>query len=139
VRRREALFLALVAAQAAHALEEYLGRLYDVFPPAAFVSGLFSTDLRRGFSIFNVILIVFGLVCWLLPVRRDWRSAVPVAWLWVSIELMNGVGHPLWSIRQRDYTPGVATAPLLFLLAVWLARDLLRRDGCQSAPGERPS
>jgi hypothetical protein len=40
MERRQASFFALVAAQTAHSLEEYVGRLYDVFPPAVFVSGL---------------------------------------------------------------------------------------------------
>ena len=122
--RRQGLFFALVSAQAAHSLEEYAGRLYDVFPPAVFVSGLLSSDRRRGFIAFNVALVAFGLFCFLGPVRRSWSSAVALAWIWVCLELLNGVGHPLWSLYQRGYTPGVATAPLLLALALLLARDL---------------
>ncbi len=124
MERRQASFLALVAAQTAHSLEEYVGRLYDVFPPAAFVSGLLSADRRLGFIAFNLALIAFGVLCFLGPVRRHWSSAVVLAWLWVGIELVNGIGHPLWSLYQRAYTPGVATAPLLLVLALLLARDL---------------
>ena len=122
--RRQGRFLALVAAQAAHSLEEYAGRLYDVFPPAAFVSGLLSSDRRRGFIAFNVALVAFGLFCLLGPMRRSWPLAVALAWIWVGIELVNGVGHPLWSLYQHGYTPGVATAPLLLVLALLLAREL---------------
>ena len=122
--RRQGLFLALISAQAAHSLEEYAGRLYDVFPPAVFVSGLLSSDRRRGFIAFNVALVAFGLFCFLGPVRRSWPSAVALAWFWVCIEVVNGVGHPLWSLYQRAYTPGFATAPLLLVLALLLARDL---------------
>ena len=61
-------FLMLIMVQALHSLEEHAFRLYDVFPPATFVSSL------------------------LWPVRRGWPSAVPLAWLWVGIELLNGVG-----------------------------------------------
>lgn len=125
--RRQGFFFALIVAQAAHSLEEYAGRLYDVFPPAAFVSGLLSSDRRRGFIAFNVALVAFGLFCFLGPVRRGWQSAVALAWIWVCIELVNGVGHPLWSLYQRGYTPGVATAPLLFVLALLLARQLAAR------------
>ena len=123
--RRQGRFFALVAAQVAHSVEEYAGRLYDVFPPAAAVSGLFSSDRRRGFIVFNVALVAFGLFCFLGPVRRSWPSAVALAWIWVCIELVNGVGHPLWSLYRRGYTPGLATAPLLLVLAVLLAQDLL--------------
>jgi hypothetical protein len=49
---------------------------------------------------------------------------VTIGWLWVTIELINGVGHPLWSLRELRYTPGVATAPVLLVLALYLARQL---------------
>lgn len=39
----------LIAAQAAHSIEEYLGRLWEVFPPATFVSGLVSPNRDVGF------------------------------------------------------------------------------------------
>ncbi len=117
-------FLALVVAQAAHSVEEYAFRLYDVFPPARFVSALISQDRQRGFVIFNVVLVAFGLWCFLVPVRRRWPSATAFMSLWIGIELVNGIGHPLWSLVQRGYTPGVATAPLLLVLALTLARRL---------------
>jgi hypothetical protein len=122
--RIESAFIALIGAQAAHSVEEYAGRLYEVFPPARLVSGLVSQDLERGFLIFNVGLVAFGLWCYLWPVRRRWRAAVPLAWTWVGIELVNGVGHPLFSLSQLRYTPGLATAPVLLLLALHLARQL---------------
>jgi hypothetical protein len=124
MKRLQLTFLGLVVTQAAHSLEEYAGRLYDVFPPARFVSGLFSTDLQRGFVIFNVLLVAFGVWCLGWPVRRGWPVARPLAWGWVAIELLNGIGHPLWSLRAGAYTPGVATAPLLLLLALYLAAQL---------------
>ena len=122
--RLDASFIALVGVQAAHSVEEYLGRLYEVFPPARFVSGLLSQDLQRGFIIGNVVLVSFGLWCFFWPIRRRWSSAAMVAWFWVTIELINGVVHPLWSLRELRYTPGVATAPVLFVFALYLARQL---------------
>lgn len=121
---RRITFWLLILAQAAHSIEEYVGRLYDVFPPARVVSGLISADRERGFAIFNVALVGFGLWCLYRPVRRGWRSAVTFGWLWVGIEPVNGVGHPLWSLRERAYTPGVATAPVLLILALSLASEL---------------
>lgn len=125
--RFQSTFLALMVAQGAHSIEEYLGRLYEVFAPARFVSGLISPNLERGFLIFNGLLVLFGFWCFLWPVRRGWPSAVPLAWLWVGIELLNGVGHPLWSLRQGGYTPGVVTAGILLILALYLARQLRAR------------
>ena len=126
--RMQAGFGALVLAQAAHSVEEYLGRLWESFPPARAVSGLIFRNLELGFLAFNLALVGFGVWCFLGPVRREWPSAVPLAWGWVAIETINGIGHPLWSLRQGGYTPGVVTAPVLLILALHLARQLrLRR------------
>jgi Protein of unknown function with HXXEE motif len=139
VTRFQLSFLALVATQTAHSVEEYVGRLYEVFPPARAVSGLISQDLERGFIIFNVALVSFGLWCFIWPVRGQWPSAVAVAWFWVVIELVNGIGHPLWTLAEGRYTPGVATAPVLLLIALCLARQLLRTatTGTPSPPNNR--
>lgn len=123
--RFQASFLLLVTIQAAHSVEEYIGRLYDVFPPARFVSGLISQDRERGFLILNTALITFGLLSFLGPIRRQWPSAASVAWIWVAIEIVNGIGHPVWSLIQFRYTPGLVTAPLLLLVALYLARQLI--------------
>jgi hypothetical protein len=130
-------FAGLILAQAAHSLEEYAGRLWQTFPPARLVSGLVSSDLERGFVIANVLLVGFGAWCALWPVRRRWPAATALAWGWVVVETINGIGHPLWSLRQAGYTPGVATAPLLLALALWLARRLLDRAtrGVVTRPG----
>jgi hypothetical protein len=124
--RVQLTFGALILAQAAHSIEEYIGHLWESFPPARFVTGLVSSNLERGFVVINVLLVAFGLWCFLWPVRRGWPVAVPLAWLWVAIEIVNGIGHPLWSLREGGYTPGLATAPVLLLLAVYLAYQLRR-------------
>jgi hypothetical protein len=118
-------FLALIGAQAAHSVEEYLGRLYLVFPPARWVSGLVSDDLERGFVIANVALVSLGVLCFLGPVLGGWRMARPIAACWAVLEVLNGTGHLGWSFLELRYTPGVATAPLLGVLALWLARRLV--------------
>jgi hypothetical protein len=117
----------LILAQAAHSIEEYLGRLWESFPPARALTSLVSQDLERGFLGLNILLVGFGAWCFLWPVRKGWPSAAPLAWGWVAIETINGIGHPLWSLRQGGYTPGVATAPVLLILAINLARQLLRQ------------
>ena len=117
-------FAALIATQAAHSCEEYAWRLYESFPPARFVSGLVSSDLQRGFLIANILIVGFGVWCVLWPIRLNWPSARPLMWLWVVVELSNGVVHPAWSIAQGGYTPGVATAPILFVIAFTVARRL---------------
>ena len=130
--RFQATFGALILAQAAHSVEEYIGRLWESFPPARFVTGLVSQNLERGFVVINLALVAFGLWCVLWPVRRGWPSAIPLAWVWIAVEVINGIGHPLWTLRQGRYTPGVATAPVLLVLAVYLA-VLMSRSAHRSA------
>jgi hypothetical protein len=119
-------FLALVVVQAAHSIEEHLGRLWESFPPARFLTGLVSDDLERGFLVLNIGLVAFGFWCYVWPVRREWPVAMPLMWGWVAIETINGIGHPLWALRTGGYTPGVLTAPILLVLAIQLARRLRR-------------
>lgn len=117
-------FGALVAAQAAHSVEECVGRLWETFPPAAFLAGLLSSNRERAFITLNVLIVAFGVWCFLWPVRRGWRGATSIAWGWAVIEAINGAVHPAWSIYQGAYTPGVITAPLLLVLALYLASQL---------------
>ena len=124
--RTVTVFGALVLAQLAHSIEEYRGRLWESFPPARFLTSLVSDNGELGFLVLNLALVAFGFWCLLVPVRLGWPSATALAWVWVGVELVNGIGHPLWSLRQGGYTPGVATAPLLLGLALWLARELRR-------------
>ena len=129
--RIESAFGALIVAQTAHSIEEYVGRLWESFPPAGFLSGLISSDRELGFLSINVGLVAFGVWCFFWPIRRRWPSASVVAWLWVLVEVINGIGHPVWSLTQGAYTPGVLTAPFLLVLAIHLAYRLrqARRPG----------
>ena len=128
-RRSQVVFLFLILAQGAHSIEEYATRLYEVFAPARFVSSLISNDLSLGFLVVNAALVMFGLWCWAVPVRSGWRAARGLAWFWTVLEIGNGVGHSILAFSRGGYFPGVATAPLLLVLAVWLAVLLVRQRG----------
>ena len=119
-------FLVLVIAQATHSVEEYLFRLYEVFPPARFVSGLISTDLRTGFIAFNVAFVTFGFWCYAIPVRKGMPAALLLMWFWVVVEILNGIGHPVISIIERSYIPGTATAPVLLIIALYLLIQIVK-------------
>ena len=131
--RFQLTFGALVLTQTAHSIEEYVGHLWESFPPARFLTSLVSSDLERGFVLLNVSLLAFGVWCFLWPMRRGWPVAVPLAWLWAAVEIVNGIGHPLWSLREGGYTPGLATAPVLLVLAVYLAYQLRRANAPSTA------
>jgi hypothetical protein len=124
--RGRTAFGLLILAQAAHSVEEYAQRLFDVFGPARFVSGLFSDDAATGFALANLGLVLFGAWCYLARVRPARPSARGYAWFWTCLELANGVGHVVLSIRSGGYFPGVGTAPLLVGAASYLGVRLWR-------------
>ena len=126
-RRSQLVFLCLILAQAAHSVEEYVAKLYDVFALTRFVSGLISSDLALGFLVANTGLVTFGLWCWAVPVRSGWRAARGLVWFWIIVELGNGVAHAALALARGGYFPGLATAPLLLLFAGWLAVLQTRR------------
>jgi uncharacterized protein with HXXEE motif len=134
MKREQLVFGLLILAQAAHSIEEYFGRLWESFPPAYFVTGLVSADRKFGFLALNVALVTFGVWCYLFPVLRRWRSTRAIALGWALVECINGVGHPLWSLRQRAYTPGLVTAPILLALSLLLFAQV-RKDA--NMPGSR--
>lgn len=132
-RRRRVVFLLLILAQMAHSIEEYLAKLYEVFAPARFVSGIFSRNLALGFVILNASLIAFGFWCWAVPLRSGWKAPRGLLWFWTILELGNGIGHIIFAVDRQGYFPGVLTAPFLLLFAGWLALLQIRE------PGGRPA
>ena len=125
--RIKVAFSALIFTQLAHSIEEYVGRLWESFPPARFLTGMISSDRELGFVVINSALVAFGLWCLLFPVRKEWPSAAGFIWFWIVLETINGVGHPAWTLRQGGYTPGVLTAPLLLVISLYLAFQLRSR------------
>jgi hypothetical protein len=125
--RGRVAFALVILAQAAHSVEEYLYRLFDVFAPARLVSSLFSRDLAVGFAVANVCLVLFGAWCYWARVRPNHRSARAYAWFWACLELGNGLSHIFFATLRAGYFPGVATAPLLLASAGYLVSRLVRQ------------
>jgi hypothetical protein len=134
--RSRLLFLALILAQAAHSVEEYVFHLYDVLAPARFISGLVSENLGVGFAIANVAFVTFGAWCYLARVRANHPSGVGWAWFWTWLEGANGTGHLLFAAARGGYFPGAWTAPFLLVFAVSLASEL-RRSSSSTEVRER--
>jgi hypothetical protein len=130
-QRIQLTFLALILAQAAHSIEEYSYRLYDVLAPARYLSGLVTTGRRVGFLVISVALVALGLWCYVVPVRRGVRA---VAWAWAVVELANGVAHSVWALSAWAYRPGVAAAPLLLAAALGLMWQLPGADTAARQP-----
>ena len=138
MNRVKLAFGAFVAAEAAHSVEEYAGRLWDSFPPARYLTGLVSSDHELGFIVINTALVGFAIWCLLFPVRKEWRSATVFIWIWIAVGILNGIGHLVWSLRQGGYTPGVVTAPTLLALAVYLVFQLTGVTGSPSGRRSNP-
>jgi len=118
-------FLLLILVQGLHSIEEYLNRLWTVLAPARFLAGLVSKNLALGFLLINIGLFLIGLVCWFITTRQNIISHPRLIWLWILIETLNGIGHPLLALNQGSYFPGLITAPILLILSFYLARQLL--------------
>ena len=112
-------------AQTAHSVEEYVFRLYDVWPPARAISSLISDDRARGFAVANAAFILFGSWAYVARVRARHPSWRGWAWFWTIIEAGNGIGHLLFAAAEGGYYPGAATAPLLLGLAFAMGRALV--------------
>jgi len=127
-KRIKILFLILVLVQGLHSFEEYIGRLWENFPPATILCSLVSENLNTGFLIINTGLFIFGILCWVLPIRKNYSYANLLIWFWIILELINGIGHPVWTFMQKGYTPGIITAPILFLIAIALLKEQLNKN-----------
>ncbi len=136
-QKSKAAFLVLVLLQAVHSVEEYAFKFYEVFPPAQWLNQAFPGIARPGFVAFNIFLMLFGLWCFFRRVVPSSLTARLWAWVWVTIELYNGIAHPAWAVAIRGYNPGLATSPLLFAVALYLALRL--RGSGRRAPSQAAS
>ena len=109
-----------------HSVEEYFFKLYNVFWPARFVSGLVSDDLRTGFAVVNVGIVALGTWCYLARVRPAHASARLWVWPWVIVEGANGIAHSVVALENGSYFPGVLTAPLLLATSLYLGFRLVK-------------
>jgi hypothetical protein len=121
----------------AHSVEEYVTRLFEVFAPARFVSGLVSEDLALGFAVVNAVFVGVAAWCYVGPVRAGGVAGQTAAAVWIAIELANGAGHLGIAAASGGYFSGSLTAVLLVVIAACLAFSLLtdRRRGAPVAGG----
>ena len=127
-RQIKILFLLLVLVQGLHSIEEYYGKLWEVFIPAKYLTSLVSNNHEIGFLVINVGLFIFGLICWFFIINNKYLHIRIFIWLWIVIEIINGIGHPLWALIENSYEPGVITAPFLLIITIYLTILLIRFD-----------
>lgn len=104
----------------------YVTRLWEVWMPAQFLTGLVSrSDPVFGFLVINVSLVALGFLCYLVVVRPARPSARAWIWFWVSLESVNGVGHTLWAATELAYRSGLVTALPFLVLVPLIAKELI--------------
>lgn len=114
-RRTTMLFGAGVLFQFLHFVEEYSTRFFEQFPP---VLGQLPWS-----SSFFVVFNVFWLAIWILAafgLQAGYRAAFFPVWFFAIAAIVNGIAHPLLSLRAGGYFPGLLTSPLLAVVGVWL-------------------
>lgn len=122
---KSGLFLGLVLSQAAHSIEEFDNRLFDVFAPARYLSGLISENLATGFALINLLIVAFAFWTYFRRVRPRARSAAAWIWAWSLLECANGIGHIILAADLGGYFPGVFTAPFLLIFSLALMYRLV--------------
>jgi len=120
-------FLFLILAQGAHSIEEYFTRLWEVLYPAKIASNLVSSDPATGFIIINTGLFIVGFLSWIYISKNNNSKSITLLWIFLTIEIINGIGHPLWALSGMQYVPGLFSAFIILLLDINLIRQLLKQ------------
>ena len=128
-------FLLMIIMQAIHSVEEFIFKLYDVFPPMQFIYRQAPSLAKPAFVAFNLLLILCGLVCFFYWVRPAREGAKGVIWVWVVIQLATVAGHVIWVALSGGYHPGLATVGL-FIPVVAYVMYAMRRASSRPPPNK---
>ena len=109
------LFLAGLAVQSLHFMEEFVTRFQDRFP------GLLGLPAwpENFFVVFNLT----WLSIWILSaigLQRGYRFTLFPLWFFAIAAVANGIAHPVLALVKRGYFPGLITSPILGVLGVLL-------------------
>jgi hypothetical protein len=112
-----------ILVQGVHFLEEYFMDFHIIFP------GFFGYTWSGGrYITFNLIyLFLFSAAAW--GAVRNVRPAFLIVWFFTLIAgIGNGIFHPLVSVYQGGYFPGLVSSPLLLIIGILLFRELAPRN-----------
>jgi hypothetical protein len=87
------------------------------FPMPTFEQGVWLVGLIVA------VLALFALTPW---VARGRRWLVPLAYVYASVHVLNGLGHLGISAYTRQWIPGVLSSPLLLAAGAWLLIETSR-------------
>lgn len=115
----------LIFLQAIHSAEEFKDDFMGRCPLTQKINHRhprFSKTLFLSFSTLLLSLGLIGFFAFIEPQRNGWQIII---WLWVIGEILNSVGHSLWSLYTKKTNPGLVTALLLFPLEALLVYLLI--------------
>jgi len=107
-------------------MEECVFGLWKVLLPSPWALDAAIDARALVFVLANIAVVAFGVWCYAVRVRPGHASAVRLMWLWATIEMVNGSAHIVMAARRGGYFPGVATAPVILVIAVLLGSQLWR-------------
>jgi hypothetical protein len=113
------LFLIGIACQCLHCIEEFVTGIHLVFPPLFDLAPV-SAEVFVGFNVFWIGIWAVSV----LGIMRGSRIAYFPAWFFALAMCLNGVAHPLLSVWQSGYFPGLITSPLVGIIGLVIMRQL---------------
>jgi hypothetical protein len=123
------IYLASIAVQTCHFIEEYAGRVYELLPPMFELSPL----PPQRFVLFNLVWIAVFLAAAIGVFKRA-RLSLLAVWF---MALLGGIGnaffHGWLAIQAGGYAPGVITALVNLPFGITLVFLLARPKGQNSA------
>lgn len=118
------VYLASIAAQTCHFIEEYAGRLYELVPPLFDLSPL----PAQKFVAFNLIWIGIFLVSAVGVFRRIRLALLPVWFMALIGGIGNSIFHTWLAVQGGGYAPGLVSALINLPLGIALVILLLKSN-----------
>ena len=123
--RWAAAWVALTTAFALHVVDEATHDFLSWYNPAVLSLrdrlGWFPLPtFEQGVWLAGLIIAVLVLFALTPLVARGRRWIVPLAYIYASIHLVNGLGHLGMSAYAWEWIPGVFSSPLLLAAGAWL-------------------
>lgn len=135
-RSLSSAYLAMIAVQTLHALEEFALEFWDSFPPMRAGYGGVPGLGEYVFVVFHTMLIGLGVWCYARWVRRGGARASTVVRAGVLVQAVTVLLHIGWLLAAPRYHPGLATTPLFPPAMAWAIAAARRSEKSMSMDGE---
>ncbi len=121
----------------AHGIEEYLMGFHDVNPTVTIPAGYVATIAEGIFGTFQLMLWLLLVVLY-VALKGERRSVLRVLTV-IAVVLSTEIHHIIAAVIRRGYYPGLVTALIFPVLAVFFWRELLREWRSLSSSGPSAS